>query len=315
MKSFLKKIIIFIFAFLITAIVIVFLTEKIAHNKLCKRGRGVVIDKNNRLDSLQGNKIILVGGSNVCYGINSKIIEDSLKMPVVDMAINADMGMYFYYEQIKHAIKKGDIIVAIPEYAAYDGKLTYGDDGLYSIALLDKRNFSKISLYQWLRFPLFMGDVINTNVRTGMKGGKNKFTWGRFQYDIYGDYFGHKNDTSISSKFSTEKKYYMSTFDTSEYPNKQFIKLINSFAFYCKSKGVMYIHLYPVYSKNMYNKEVVSKISRELLPIKFTGEPENYLYSFDSLYDSPNHLLYNIRDERTFKVIRDIKGALDNTNR
>ncbi len=310
MKLFIKKIVFFVFAFLVTALATTIITEKLSHRKLSKRGRGVVIDKNNRLDSIQGNKIILVGGSNVCYGINSKIIEDSLKMPVVDMAINANMGMQFYYEQIKHALKQGDIVIAIPEYAAYNGNDMMGDAGTYSLALLDNRNIAHLNFHQWLSFPLYMGDIIKTNVTTAFTTGNNKITNGRYQYSIYGDYIGHQDDTSLSCTFKNNKEYLIGNFDTSAYPNHSFIQLVKSFATFCESKKVKYIHMYPVYARGMYDPSVVSKIAKQLYPVQFTGTAETYLYGLDSLYDSPNHLLYNIKDERTFKLVKDIKGII-----
>ena len=89
-------------------------TGYIAQNSLSRKGRAVVIDKSRRLQQLPSPKIVLVGGSNVCYGVDAKLLQDSLRMPVVDMSINGGVGMSFYYEQVKPFINKGDIVIGIP---------------------------------------------------------------------------------------------------------------------------------------------------------------------------------------------------------
>lgn len=312
MQIFIKKIIIFIGLFLGISTLVALGTGQLALNKLSKKGRGVVIDKNNRLDSIAKNKIVLIGGSNVCYGINSQMIEDSFNMPVVDMAINAGMGMSFYYQQVKHAIKAGDIIIGIPEYYTYDGKITNGDAGIYSLAIIDYRNIKFFNAMQWLQLPIYLGDIINENVKAFFTYEKNKMTFGRFQYNKWGDYMGHKNEGSYADTFKHNKQYDLSVYENKNeiYPDKNFINLIKSFEQFCNSKNAIYLHAYPVYSRYFYNDNVAKKIAEKLQPLKFINNPETYLYGFDSLYDSPNHILYKFRDERTSKLINDIRVAL-----
>ena len=44
-----------------------------------------LIDKVDRLESVEGAKIVLIGDSNLVYGIDSKLIEEQLGIPVVNM--------------------------------------------------------------------------------------------------------------------------------------------------------------------------------------------------------------------------------------
>ncbi len=309
MKLFLAKISLYITGFFLLSVIVLFASSKMAYKKIVQKGRAVVIDKNKRLDSLPSPKIILIGGSNVSYGINSEIIEDSLHMPVVDMSINANMGMVFYYNQVKHSLKKGDIVIGIPEYVAYQGETMQGNSGTYALGIIEKKNFDYLTHYQWLRFPLFTGDLIKDNYTAIFSSSiKNKVNTGRYLYNACGDYIGHHNDTTQNSSFKTIKTF---DFNKQEYKvDENFVKLINSFALYAKEKGSLYLHAYPVYPKPFFSIAYANKMREALPGITWIGSPTQYLYNFEELYDSPNHLLYNKIEDRTIKLVADIKTEL-----
>ena len=311
MKIFLKKIIGFLIFFFIFSILCLFLSTKIAYEKIAQKGRAVVIDKNHRLDCLPSPKIILVGGSNVCYGINSKIIEDSLKMPVVDMSINANMGMVFYLNQIKHSLNKGDIVIGIPEYAAYNGENMQGNSGIYALGIIEKKNFNFLTPFQWLNFPLYTGDLVKDNYTALFASSrKTKINMGRFLYNKYGDYVGHERDTSHSSSFRNDKIYNLNIQENKL--DHRFVDLLSSFSKFAQEKGCHYMQAFPVYSKTFFSKNYALQIHDALPGIKWLGTPEQYLYGFEDLYDSPNHLIYNKVDERTLKLVKDLKMAINN---
>ena len=57
----------------------------IPNNKIPDNSLFASYDKHQRLSSITEPKIILVGGSNLPFGVKSKMLEDSLGMPVVGM--------------------------------------------------------------------------------------------------------------------------------------------------------------------------------------------------------------------------------------
>lgn len=70
-----------------------------------------LLDKVDRLESIEGPKIVLVGNSNLPFGINSRMIEESMKMPVVDMGLHGGLGNAFQEEMAKYNVVPGDIYV------------------------------------------------------------------------------------------------------------------------------------------------------------------------------------------------------------
>ena len=70
-----------------------------------------LIDKMERLDSIEEPKVVLIGNSNLAFGINSKMIEEKFGMPVVNMGFHGSLGNAFHEEMAKINITPGDIYV------------------------------------------------------------------------------------------------------------------------------------------------------------------------------------------------------------
>jgi len=78
--------------------------------------------KHKLCESVLGKKIILVGGSGVFYSMDAKLLEKQITgYHVVNMGLNAGLGLKFNLDEIKSYINPGDIIVLIPEYNNYEG--------------------------------------------------------------------------------------------------------------------------------------------------------------------------------------------------
>lgn len=71
-------------------------------------------------------RMILVGGSNVAFGFDSEMLEDSLGIPVVNDGLHAGLGLKFMMDDLFSKVRRGDILLIIPEYNQFFGKLAYG---------------------------------------------------------------------------------------------------------------------------------------------------------------------------------------------
>lgn len=70
-----------------------------------------LLDKIARLESIQEPKIVLVGNSNLPFGIKSELIEEAFHMPVVNMGMHGSLGNAFHEEMAKINVQNGDIII------------------------------------------------------------------------------------------------------------------------------------------------------------------------------------------------------------
>lgn len=70
-----------------------------------------LIDKVNRLKSIEGPKMVLIGNSNLAFGMDSEMLEAAVGMPVVNMGLHGGAGNSFHENMAKLNITEGDIYV------------------------------------------------------------------------------------------------------------------------------------------------------------------------------------------------------------
>ena len=76
------------------------------------------IDKHRRLKSTPSPRIILIGGSNLAFGMKAKTLEDKLGLPVINMGLNFHLGVPFMFDEITSAIGPGDVVVLSLEHSS-----------------------------------------------------------------------------------------------------------------------------------------------------------------------------------------------------
>lgn len=70
-----------------------------------------LLDKMERLESIKEPKIVLIGNSNLAFGIKSELLEEAFDMPVVNMGLQGSLGNAFHEEMAKANVQEGDIII------------------------------------------------------------------------------------------------------------------------------------------------------------------------------------------------------------
>ena len=76
---------------------------------------GALDEKFDRLNSIEGEKIVVVGGSSVAFGIDSALMEEHLGKPVVNFGLYAALGTKLMMDLSRSAIGEGDIVILAPE--------------------------------------------------------------------------------------------------------------------------------------------------------------------------------------------------------
>ena len=71
--------------------------------------------KHARLRSLPSPKVLLLGGSNIGFGMDSEMLEQALCRPVVNMGIHAGLGFRFMVNEVKDALGPGDLVLVALE--------------------------------------------------------------------------------------------------------------------------------------------------------------------------------------------------------
>ncbi len=123
MRKFIKNVIIFL---LIMAMILIPMTGvffvKIAP-QYSEGYNASLLDKTQRLKSIEEPKIVLIGNSNVSFGFQSELIEEAFGMPVVNMGLHGGLDNAFHENMAKINVQKGDIYVICHHTFADDGKI------------------------------------------------------------------------------------------------------------------------------------------------------------------------------------------------
>lgn len=264
-----------------------------------------LIDKMDRLKSIEGPKIVLIGNSNLSFGINSELLEQELNMPVVNMGLHGSAGNAFHEEMAKQNVCPGDIYVVC--HSEFDDCDTLDDPVIDWLALEDN-----ISMWRLIRpkdiksmlwnFPIYLKKCLPL-YSSGTGNQDDHGMYSRSAFNVYGD-----NATlRIGSAFTEIVPV--------KCPKVNDIasSRINELNGYLKERGAsLVIAAYPI--GNGYKTDDVLQFLRfqeELqnkLDCPVISNYIDYMYDYTYFYDA-NYLHLNTEGAniRTRQLINDIK--------
>ncbi|MEO0790863.1 MAG: hypothetical protein AAFY36_19515, partial [Bacteroidota bacterium] len=155
--------------------------------------------KQARLQQIPGQKLILIGGSNLQYGINSAYLSEQLGIPVVNMGLQGSIGLAYYFQEIMPSINEGDLVFLLAEHYLYNYKsAAQGGQALYNLISIYPDGLRYLNANQYIRMPLYLGTSIRENTRYLIRRSKQS---GDGQHSFFsgtntsGDYEGHRYAT------------------------------------------------------------------------------------------------------------------------
>lgn len=272
-----------------------------------------IIDKHKMLESSQSPRLILIGGSNLAFGVDSNKIEDKVHMPVINIGLHAGLGLKFMLEDIKPYIRKDDIIVVIPEYEHFydntlngdaEGSLTYGILQCVpnELKYLDTKQIEVV--LQGLPTTLYNGllndlkYLLHKNYNTQSNG-----SYRRDGFNSHGDEVAHLNMKSISftgNILNSNSKY-----------NKETIKVLNNFNHYVNKKNAKVYFDFPCIPEKRYSKSKIEFAYEHIkndLKFDIIGNPNEYVFPQTYFFNTFYHLNANGRNARTNILIKDLEN-------
>ena len=106
----------------------------------------VSVLKHQRLNQMQSPRIVLIGGSNLAYGIDSALIESRTGCSIVNMGMNGFFGTRFMQSEVQSSLRPSDIAVLAFEY---DSFVKSPNGSPSSLAVVVKEN---PAVFQYLSF-------------------------------------------------------------------------------------------------------------------------------------------------------------------
>lgn len=148
-----------------------------------------LIDKNERLCSIDEAKIVLVGNSNWAFGVDSQKLEDAMGMPVVNMGMHGGIGNPFNEQAAVQNIYEGDIVII--SYSNFaDGDIIKNPELAWITIENHPALWKYIRLKDWpsmiKAYPTYLKDCLDLWSQ-GIGNMDSGTEYSRLQFNEYGD--------------------------------------------------------------------------------------------------------------------------------
>ncbi len=277
----------------------------------CKEGRlGTTYIKHERLESLDSPKVVMIGGSNLQYGMNSKMLEDSLGISVVNMGVQQSVGLKYMYDEVKDHLYQNDILLILVETPSYMEMPLEGMTNIPRIVSIYPRGIRYLNARQYYNSAVYIGPALMQNyrdmetvIRRKIKGKPTFYE----QCDKWGDFHGHKDQLPT---YKPKKRHYAYERD---YKNG-LEPLVASMIEAAEEKGFHVLISFSPSAASNSDAEFFGYLQTRVPDEIRISNMADYIFPDSFFYDSPDHLIYEKRDMRTLKLIEDLRAYRDRTS-
>jgi hypothetical protein len=271
-------------------------------------------DKQERIESLMEKgepKMVLVGGSNVAFGLHSGMLEEAFDMPVANMAIHAGLRYEYMVNQVWETVEAGDVYVLCAEYSQMYEPLSTGGPIIYQSLEVFPEGMNYVHQGNVLDQIQFQGSSYIEIVQIKLKRTLGKFAgqaeknaYQRSVFDEYGDIW---SDQTLKSRYDGKDKHMDR--NRGKLPSEDFVRITNEFAEHAESKGAKVLFLFPAIAEAKWDAEVAEATQAYLeqeLDVPIVNDPAEYVMANDQFFDTKYHTTQAGRVVRTEKTISDL---------
>jgi hypothetical protein len=309
MKKFLTKTILFLLILIVVNLLLLFVIPKDRNHFLCEYDRKVEL-----LKTTPQPRIILLGGSNIPYGVNTKMLVDSLHTNVVNFGMYGGIGIRLPLEDCLQYVKKGDSVVLQMEYHNFFNGGNGGDIAFIAFMVAtDWKYLGMLNAKQvWnvLRgipkkalgnLKRLMDYPVTHSWDTPVENQTYVYTMSGF--NKYGDEVSHLNYTSHSS-LASDIDYKLLPIDSA------FVVWLENILHRYESAGAKIIMLPPVcvetYFKNVYNPQIKSYLHQ--IGYDYVEAPDSMVLNDSCAFNTGYHMNRSGVIQNTQRIIKILKN-------
>jgi len=262
------------------------------------------IKKDSLLQHVDSPRIIFVGGSNLSFGLNSEMIEDSLQLHPINTGVHFSLGLKYMLENTIQYIKKGDLVVLIPEYAHFNRDYDAGSEELFrSVVEVNPSKLKLLDTRQLLNLVPYMPKYAFSKLMTSeYYHVEESDIYSVNSFNRYGDVYTHWN---------LQRRFFLTEKNATGYINPDVAEGIKKFATQVSKRNATLLVSYPCLQDISFHhiEPLIREVEKLYQRDKFTilGTPERYMMPDSLIFNTPYHLLKTGVDHRTGLLIDDLK--------
>lgn len=249
--------------------------------------------KYDRLKNTEGNKIVIIGGSSVAFGVCSDLLESELDMPVVNFGLYANLGTKYMLDVAEDYIEEGDIVIISPEQHYQALSLYFNGEAAWYTADSD---FSLLSKVKWDN----AGDI----AKSFLSYTSGKFGYWRtskpcpdgvynvYSFNEYGDISYERAYNEMTAGYDAGTPIYFNE----EVISQDFIDYINEYNKVMTKRGATVYFAFSPMNAAALSVEDTDEIAdyysylNGALDFEIIGNPLTHILDKDWFYDSNFHL-------------------------
>jgi hypothetical protein len=278
-----------------------------------------ILNKRDLLKDSRHERIIFVGGSGLFSGLDSELIQERLHRPAVNMGLYAGFGITPLLREINPYLRRGDIVVIIPEYSVVFDEFNV-PARKWLLALAPSRNLLTLYEKSWDGLYSFIHDInelVRLKFRAFPEAVRERIDTRRltiFLHEgdvVYDKYFNGCGDSlrffpaAASSDLLGQRNG--DYFSGPDYLH-QSLTVFNDLCREAAGRGVKTFFVFPAYPEKEYQRQqegmraYEQRLRKELLcPV--LGSPRDFLYPYRYFTDTVHHLCREGKRIRTERVI------------
>jgi len=276
-----------------------------------KEYMAATIDKHRLLEQQPSPRILLIGGSNVAFGLDSAEINRRLAYNPVNMGLIVGLGVDFMLAEVEPWLRPNDVVVISLEYEFFVNGYYYGFEDALFLAIEERPENRKSLSFgneQVLLNGGFngMGRILRASVSylTGWDDPLENLNvvYKRNSFNQYGDMVAHRN--------LPPKKFELPLLDArGKYTTiLRVINRLNLFSKVCRQKGVKVFYLFPAVPRQYFeqNKDLIDEVAMDItqdLQIQTLNTPEEMSLPVEDFFDSQYHVNSSGIKKRTDQLI------------
>ena len=308
MKRFWKLLILFL-VLLILPFGVFAAATKVKENPYHNSFTASLVDKYERLSTLSGARLILIGGSSLPFGVDSARLEDALGLPVVNFGVYAALGTRVMAEIALSELHAGDVVILAPELDPQTYSDYFNPDILWEASCENTAVLKGLSLSEkeemacrWFKFELERKRLEGDAVPDGI-------LYARSSFNEYGDIEFPREGNIMPDGFDASQPV---TLDGLR--NDAFFAFVQDFIRAAEKKGArVWFGFSPVNTAAVrYDSAQAASFEsylREKLPGRVLGSLSDTTYEAELFYNTNYHLNDAGAAVHTETLIRLLKEA------
>lgn len=260
------------------------------------------VAKNARLRAIGSPKVVLIGGSNLAYGIDSERLEQALCLPVANMGLTAVLGFRFIVNEVVDELGPGDVVIVALEHSNYR-RPEKMDDALATVLDYRPASFAYVPWYERPRIAASLGvlhlQAVRDHLREAYRQGRTTPLYRERVFNVQGDLVNQLGEppTAIPEPDPAE-------FDTL-YVDDSFWPVADDLIAKADARGAQVVFSWTSLAERVFKPVESAAVYHAMQEHGYTlaGRPEDHVYPDSLFYDSWYHLHTLGRSLRTERLI------------